>query len=111
MRPGTPVDIVFDVLPGHVFKGHVRSIGLGVSAGNSPPPGTLPSIDNNRDWLRQSQRFPVIIGFDARQDPDLPRYLRVGGQASVLAYGEGSGILKLLGKLYIRVASLLSYAY
>ena len=111
MRPGTPVDIVFDVLPGHVFKGQVRSIGLGVSAGNSPPPGTLPSIDNNRDWLRQSQRFPVIIGFDARQDPDLPRYLRVGGQASVLAYGEGSGILKLLGKLYIRVASLLSYAY
>ncbi|MGY4517085.1 HlyD family secretion protein [Lysobacter sp. HA18] len=111
MRVGTPVDIVFDALPGRVFKGQVRSIGLGVSAGNAPPPGTLPSIDNNRDWLRQSQRFPVIVGFDARQDPDLRDALRVGGQASVLAYGSGGGVLAVLGKLYIRVASLLSYAY
>jgi multidrug resistance efflux pump len=111
MRAGTPVEIVFDSLPGRVFKGRVRSIGLGVSAGNAPPPGTLPSIDNSRDWLRQSQRFPVIVGFDARQDPALPAALRVGGQASVIAYGEGSGILRLLGKLYIRAASMLSYAY
>ena len=74
-------------------------------------PRTLPSIDNSRDWLRQSQRFPVIVGFDARQDPALPAALRVGGQASVIAYGEGSGILRLLGKLYIRAASMLSYAY
>src|SRR5207342_726160 len=111
MQVGTPVDIVFDALPGRVFKGRVRSIGLGVSAGSAPPPGTLPSIDNSRDWLRQSQRFPVIVGFDARQDPALHDALRVGGQASVIAYGEGSGLLRLLGKLYIRAASLLSYAY
>jgi multidrug resistance efflux pump len=111
MQVGTPVDIVFDALPGRVFKGRVRSIGLGVSAGSAPPPGTLPSIDNSRDWLRQSQRFPVIVGFDARQDPALHDALRVGGQASVIAYGEGSGLLRLLGKVYIRAASLLSYAY
>lgn len=111
LRAGTPVDIVFDALPGQVFRGHVRSIGLGVGAGSDPPPGTLPAIDNDRDWLRQSQRFPVIVGFDARQDPDLRHALRVGGQASVIAYGDGSGPLRLLGKLYIRVASWLSYAY
>lgn len=111
MQIGTPVDIVFDSLPGRVFKGRVGGIGLGVSAGSDPPPGTLPAIDNNRDWLRQSQRFPVMILFDAKQDPSLPNALRVGGQASVIAYGEGSGILRLLGKVYIRVASLLSYAY
>jgi multidrug resistance efflux pump len=111
MQVGTPVDIVFDVLPGRVFKGQVRSIGMGVSAGSDPPPGTLPSIDNDRDWLRQAQRFPVTIGFDPRQDPALRDALRVGGQASVIAYGEGSGILRLLGKVYIRVASWLSYAY
>jgi multidrug resistance efflux pump len=111
MRAGTPVEIVFDALPGRVFDGRVRSIGLGVSDGGNANPGTLPSIDNDRDWLRQSQRFPVIVGFDARQDPELRDALRVGGQASVIAYGEGSGLLKLLGMLYIRVASLLSYAY
>ena len=64
-----------------VFDGHVRSIGLGVSAGQAQPPGTLPTIQNNRDWLRQSQRFPVIIGFDVDQDEALRRQLRIGGQA------------------------------
>jgi multidrug resistance efflux pump len=111
MKAGTPVDIVFDAMPGRVFKGEVRSIGLGVGADSNPPAGTLPSIENDRDWLRQAQRFPVIIGFDAKQDPALRDALRVGGQASVIAYGEGSGITKLLGKLYIRVASWLTYAY
>ncbi len=108
---GTPVEILFDVLPGRVFKGEVRSIGLGTSAGGDQPAGTLPTIQNNRDWLRQSQRFPVIIGFDTQQDEALRRNLRIGGQATVMAYSEGTSVLKLLGKAYIRLASVLSYAY
>jgi hypothetical protein len=39
------------------------------------------------------------------------RQLRIGGQASVIAYTEGHGVLGALGKLYIRLLSLLSYAY
>ena len=108
---GTPVEILFDVLPGRVFKGEVRSIGLGTSPGSDQPVGTLPTIQNDRDWLRQSQRFPVIIGFDTQQDAALRRNLRIGGQASVMAYSEGTSVLKLLGKAYIRVASFFSYAY
>lgn len=111
MKVGTPVDIVFDVLPGRVYKGKVRSIGLGVSGGFNPPTGTLPTIQNDRDWLRQSQRFPVIIDFDAKQDAELREAVRVGGQAAIIAYGEGSGILKPLAKIYIRIASWLTYAY
>ena len=108
---GTPVEILFDVLPGRVFKGEVRSVGLGTSPGGDQPAGTLPTIQNNRDWLRQSQRFPVIIGFDTQQDEALRRNLRIGGQASVMAYSEGTSVLKLLGKAYIRLASFFSYAY
>ena len=108
---GTPVEILFDVLPGRVFKGEVRSVGLGTSAGGDQPAGTLPTIQNDRDWLRQSQRFPVIIGFDTEQNAALQRNLRIGGQASVMAYSEGTSILKLLGKAYIRLASVFSYAY
>jgi multidrug resistance efflux pump len=111
VKVGTPVEILFDVLPGRVFKGEVRSIGLGTSAGGDQPAGTLPTIQNDRDWLRQSQRFPVIIGFDTQQDEALRRNLRIGGQASVMAYSEGTSILKLLGKAYIRLASFFSYAY
>ena len=107
---GTPVEILFDVLPGTVFPGQIRSIGLGVSDGQAPAPGSLPTIQNDRDWLRQSQRFPVIVGFDAEQEA-LRRQLRVGGQVSVIAYSEGHGILQRLGKLYIRAMSWLSYAY
>ena len=110
IQVGTPVEILFDVLPGTIFPGVVRSIGLGVSGSNAPSPGTLPTIDNNRDWLRQAQRFPVIVSFDAQQE-GLRQQLRIGGQVSVIAYSEGHGILKLLGKLYIRIMSWFSYAY
>jgi multidrug resistance efflux pump len=108
---GTPVGILFDALPGQVFQGEVRSVGLGINASPNQPAGTLPTIQNDRDWLRQSQRFPVIIGFDTEQDPALLGQLRIGGQASVIAYGEENGLLRLLGKAYIRLASWLSYAY
>ena len=111
MEVGTPVEILFDVLPGRVFKGKVRSLGLGVGAGLTPPAGTLPAIRNDRDWVRQSQRFPIIIGFDPEQDRALREKLRIGGQASVISYSEGSGLLRLLGKIQIRLASLLSYAF
>ncbi len=111
LEPGSAVEIIFDALPGQVLEGEVRSIGVGVDTGQSQKPGTLPSVQNSRDWLRQAQRFPVIIGFDVDQQEVLSRQLRVGGQASVIAYTEGHGVLKLLGKLYIRLMSLLSYAY
>jgi multidrug resistance efflux pump len=111
MTPGTPVEILFDVLPGNVYEGRVANIGLGISASQPPPPGTLPTISNSRDWLRQAQRFPVIVRFPVDQDPDLVRQLRVGGQASVMAYSEDAWMTALLGKLYIRVMSVLAYAY
>jgi multidrug resistance efflux pump len=111
MRPGTSVEILFDALPGQIFQGEVRSIGLGISAGQAQPPGNLPTVENNRDWLRQAQRFPVVIGFDITQQKSLRRQLRVGGQASVIVYSSESGLLRMLGRAYIRLKSWLSYAY
>jgi multidrug resistance efflux pump len=110
MRIGMPVAVLFDALPGEVLTGTVRSIGFGVSAGAAPPPGTLPSISNDRDFLRQAQRFPVIVAFDA-SDPRLRRQLRLGGQASVMAFAEPDGFLATLGRAYMRLLSWLSYAY
>jgi multidrug resistance efflux pump len=111
VKVGSPVEIVFDALPGEVFVGSVRSIGLGISTGQAPAPGSLPSIQNNRDWLRQSQRFPVIIDFERSQMGRLLSQLRIGGQAEVIAYTEDHGLLRLIGELYIRFMALLSYAY
>jgi multidrug resistance efflux pump len=110
LKVGTPVEILFDAMPGELFDGEVRSISLGVGDGQAVTPGTLPTIDNDRDWLRQSQRFTVVISFSTEQQA-LRDQLRIGGQASVIAYAEGHGMLKLLGKAYIRLMSWLSYAY
>jgi len=111
LAPGVPVEFVLDALPGRVFQGEVASIGLGVSAGGVPPPGTLPTIQNSRDWLRPAQRFPVVIRFD-RDQPGLENHaLRVGGQADVIAYTAEAGLLDPLGRLFIRLMGWLSYVY
>ena len=111
MKIGSAVELVIDSIPGEVFSGEVRSIGLGVSVGQDPPAGTLPTIDNNRDWLRQSQRFPVIIAFDVKQNELLRKFIRIGGQVEVIAFTEGHEFLNGLAKIYIRIMSWFSYAY
>ncbi len=106
----SPVRIVLDALPGRVFDGKVRSIGYGVSVGSETPPGSLPTVQNNRDWLRAAQRFPVIIEFEPGQ-LDEPRALRIGGQAEVMAFPSTGNPLNLLGRMFLRVMSWLSFAY
>jgi multidrug resistance efflux pump len=108
--PGDEVAIVLDVMPGTVFKGRVRSVGGGVSSGQSSPPGTLPTVENSRDWLRQAQRIPVAIEFDETERERLGG-VRVGGQADVLVYTGRHPVMNLLATLYIRVMSWLSYLY
>lgn len=113
IKPDTPVAIVLDALPGEVLSGHVRSVGYGISVGPPTTPGTLPSVQNSRDWLRPAQRFPVIIEFSAES---LARLLdsgaiRAGGQAEIMAFPSQGTVLNLLGRVFVRVMSWMSYAY
>jgi multidrug resistance efflux pump len=108
--PGDEVAIVLDVLPGEVLKGHVRSVGSGVSSGQQAQAGTLPTIQNSRDWLRQAQRFPVTVEFDAAERERLQR-VRIGGQAEVMVFTGDNFVMNLLGAGYIRLMSWLSYLY
>jgi multidrug resistance efflux pump len=110
LKPGTRVSIALDVLPGEVFEGKVRSIGYGVSVGQSTPAGSLPTVQNSRDWLRPAQRFPVIVEFDESERARL-RDLRVGGQAEVMAFPTQGNPLNPLGHVFIRLMSWLSYVY
>ena len=105
---GDKVAVVFDVFPGRVFKGTVRTTGFGVAV-DSAPLGSLPTIQNNRQWLRDAQRFPVAIDFEVPAG-DMKK-LKVGSQASVIIFASDNFIFNLLGRFYIRVGSLLSYAY
>ena len=108
--PGTPVGIVLDALPGRVFSGRVRSVGYGVSVGSSTPPGSLPSVQNSRDWLRPAQRFPVIVEIERSELTSL-RGIRVGGQADVMAFPTRGNPLNPLGRGFLYLMSWLAYAY
>ncbi|MNQ96898.1 Multidrug resistance protein MdtN [compost metagenome] len=107
---GSPVGIVLDTLPGRIFEGRVRSIGYGVSVGQATAPGSLPTVQNSRDWLRPAQRFPVIVEFAPGELAKL-RGIRVGGQAEVMVFPREGNLLNPLGRLVLRLMSWLSYAY
>jgi len=106
MKPGDRVEFSLDVLPGKIYSGEVRSIGYGVSTGNTNR-GDLPNVTGSSGWLRDPQRFPVIITFD---EPGLGDKLRHGGQVDVVVFTNNKGgLLKALGKLRIRINTWLSY--
>ena len=109
IKPGDRVEIVFDSLPGRVLSGHVRGAGFGVSV-DTTPLGSLPTVENNREWLRDAQRFPVDVQF-ALTGRDDRAAIRVGAQASVIVYTGNNWLFNFIGKVYIRVSSVLTYAF
>ncbi len=109
IRSGDPVEIVSDALPGTVIKGKVRTTGFGVNV-DSAPLGSLPTIDNDRQWLRDAQRFSVLVDFEIPNAADR-RGIRVGAQASVIVYADSGWIMTLLGKIKMRLVSVFTYAY
>jgi multidrug resistance efflux pump len=109
IKPGDRVGVIFDVLPGRVYEGRVRGAGFGVAV-DSAPLGSLPTIDNDRQWLRDAQRFPVLVDFQISEQRARSG-LRVGAQAAVIVYTGDNWLFNTLGALYLRIVSFLSYAY
>ncbi|WP_406610528.1 HlyD family secretion protein [Agarivorans sp. JK6] len=108
IQAGDPVEIALDIAPGKIFKGEVVSIGFAVNYGQSNNLGALPTIPQTAGWLRDPQRFPVIIKFS---DDTAHGLRRIGAQADVTVYTEGTFIMKALAKLALRVKSWFSYVY
>ena len=108
IEQGDAVDIALDVAPGRVFKGRVSSVGFAVDSAATGEVGGLATIEGKSGWLRDAQRFPVIITFD---DDSASGLRRLGGQADVLVYTGNNWIINPLGWLYLRLLSLFSYVY
>jgi len=106
---GNDVDIVFDVLPGRIYRGRVRSTGFGVSV-DTAPLGSLPTVENDRAWLRDAQRFPVVIDFDL-DTAESKLAMRVGAQASVQIYTGEHAFFNFIGRMLVRLTAILTYAY
>ena len=106
LKPGDPVELVLDVAPGRVFHGTIRSVGVGVSSSQETSRGDLPTVESVQGWLRDPQRFPVIISFADDRPTGL---LRPGGQANVIVYTGDRPWLNKFAGWRIRLAAWLSY--
>ncbi len=107
IKKGDPVDIVLDSSPGEITTGTVISIGYGVSFDKSVP-GELPKPEKVTGWMREAQRFTVIIKFNDHVNKNL---LREGGQADIITYTGDNFIFNGLGKISIWLTSKLTYLY
>ena len=107
LKIGDPVKYTFDIAPGHIFEGSVRSLGYGVAT-NQSNKGGLPSVSSKNAWLRDPQRFPVIISFDTNAISQLP--IRICGHVHVVAYARENWILNVIASFRIKFNSWLSYA-
>lgn len=103
---GEEVEYILDIQPGKVYKGQVESIGYGIKF-NSDGRGELPSVKGQTGWLREPQRFPVIISFDINE-PGMDK-IRLGAQVDVVAYSGDSWFLNTIARIRIRINSWLSY--
>ena len=109
IKPGDRVELVFDALPGRVINGTIRTTGFGVNV-DSAPLGSLPTIDNDRSWLRDAQRFSVLVDFELPEASDRLG-IRIGAQASVMVYTGNGFLFNTISKLKMRLVSIFTYAY
>lgn len=110
LKVGDKVEIALDMAPGEIHKGTVGSIGFAVKQPSYGAAGEAVTIKAHGGWLRDAQRFPVVINLDEPVSETGDRF--VGGQADVIVYTQSSNfLLNGLGKLWIRLLSRFSYAY
>jgi hypothetical protein len=107
MSTADRAELVFDSLPGAVFKAHVESIGWGVSQNSVDPNTGLPTIKNATGWVRDPQRFPVRLVVD---EPPPRGSVRFGSQVNVVVYTGRNSVTNALGAVFIRLVSMLTYA-
>jgi multidrug resistance efflux pump len=99
------VDVIFDIDPGEIYKGKIKSISYGVSTDRTNS-GGLPRISTAQGWLRDPQRFPVIIEIE---NPEIKEKLRQGSQAEIVVYTGDNWLLNSLASTRIYIISKLSY--
>jgi multidrug resistance efflux pump len=106
--PGTPAEVVLDVLPGRVLPARVESVGWGVGEGDVDTMTGLPKTrQGTGGWLAPAQRFPVQLAFETAGGP--PRGVRYNARASVILYTGDHPVANALAWLWIRLIAALTY--
>jgi multidrug resistance efflux pump len=108
VKPGDPVELVLDTLPGRIFVAKVQSVGWGVSQGSIDPDTGLPKINESMGLVRNPQRFTVKI--EPNRKDYLPGSVRHGSQANVIIYATNNAVVNAIGAFWIRLVAILTYA-
>lgn len=72
VRVGQPADILADIYPGFVYRGHIDSISVGTGAAFA----LLPPENATGNWVKVVQRVPVKVVLNEPPPPD--KLLRMG---------------------------------
>jgi len=110
VQPGQDVTVALDVRPGKLFHGKVHSIGWGISQGDEAPSGQLATVQAPQGWIRQPQRFPVRIQLVPNDDEKARADAsRSGAQANVIIFTSDKSLMNPIGRIWIKLITLLSY--
>ena len=102
-------EVVFDAIPGKVFKGHVVEIGKVIAQGELQTKGTLHNFDSTlpHGYIPQGS-VPVIIELE----DDMSQYRLPGGAKSKAAiYTNHVEMVKVVRKVLLRMKGWLNYVF
>lgn len=110
INEGDSAGVIFDAMPGHVFKAKVASVGWGISTGERQSQGLMVNRPANQ-WFEPARRMPVRIELEGNIG-NWPEQARVGGKINVIVYSAGgSNPVAWIGALVHRVQSWLTVFY
>lgn len=106
-RAGTDAAVVFDALPGKVYRAHVTSSDAGILAGQQAVNGQLSQPEASNRWVRDAQRMRIHVELDETLDKALP----TGSRATVQLYNSEGVLARFFSGVQIRLVSWLHYVY
>jgi len=89
IKAGDAAHLLFDAVPGKIFKGRVQSVAWGINPGRNVQGGLVVNQPSNR-WFEPARRIPVRIEVEGGMDA-WPHRARVGGKVHAVVFAGGEG--------------------
>jgi multidrug resistance efflux pump len=102
IRIGTPVDIVFDNAPGHIYRAKIEGIPRGIGQGQIAVSGTLARTNA----IGGASAFPAEISVPESLSRES---LRLGMSGNATAFAANAGVIGLLSSILVWISSYTAY--
>jgi multidrug resistance efflux pump len=102
IKPGAPVNIVFDNAPGRIYHARITEIPKGIGQGQIATSGTLARTNA----IGGASAFPALISIPDEISRDS---LQLGMSGSATAFAPNAGVIGLLASILVWVSSYTAY--